>query len=70
MKLATNQIDLDLLMLSVVTAHSQIVVTLPTSVGPSLPADFDDVDIAILEWIAVEARRTELSSCGLMRSPD
>jgi hypothetical protein len=59
MKLATNQIDLDLLMLGAVIAHSQIVVTLPTSIRPSLPAHFDDVDIAVLEWIAVEARRIQ-----------
>lgn len=34
-------------------AQSPIVVARP---APSLPAGFDDVDVAILNWIAAEAR--------------
>jgi hypothetical protein len=42
-------------------ARSQIVVAKTTGQGATkfrpLPAGFDDVDIAILEWIAAEGRR-------------
>jgi hypothetical protein len=42
-------------------ARSQIVVAKTPRQGatksPALPAGFDDVDIAILEWIAAEGRR-------------
>jgi hypothetical protein len=45
-------------MLSAVIAHSQIVVMLPdAATAQRLPANFDAVDIAILEWIAAEGRR-------------
>jgi len=47
-------------MLRAVIAHSEIVVACLAAVAPRLPADFDDVDIAILEWIEAEARRTQL----------
>jgi hypothetical protein len=46
----------DLETLSAVIAHSQIVVADRTS-RRRLPAGFDDVDIAILDWIAAEGRR-------------
>ncbi len=39
-----------------VIARSQIVVARPPRCR--LPAGFDDVDIAILNWIAAEGRRT------------
>lgn len=42
-------------------ARSQIVVAEPTGQGApksrSLPAGFDDVDIAVLDWVAAEGRR-------------
>jgi hypothetical protein len=37
-------------------ARSQIVVPQPHSPMTSLPGEFDDVDIAILGWIAAESR--------------
>jgi hypothetical protein len=37
--------------------HSQIVVRSPSAAILSFPAKFDQVDIAILEWIAAESRR-------------
>jgi hypothetical protein len=57
MKSARNQVRPDLSVLSAVIAHSQIVVILPAATAQHLPAGFDDVDIAILEWIAAEGRR-------------
>ena len=42
--------------LAAVIAHSQIVVAQPRPM-PSLPAGFDDSDIAVLDWIAAEGRR-------------
>ena len=38
--------------LAAVIAHSQIVVAQPQRPMPSLPAGFDDSDIAVLDWIA------------------
>ena len=43
--------------LAVVIAHSQIVVEQPRRPAPHLPAGFDDVDLAVLDWIAAEGRR-------------
>ena len=43
--------------LATVLAHSQIVVAQPQRPMPSLPAGFDDSDIAVLDWIAAEGRR-------------
>jgi hypothetical protein len=43
----------DLDTLAAVIAHSQIVVAVP---GKRLPAGFDEVDLAILDWIIAEAR--------------
>jgi hypothetical protein len=48
---------LDAAMLADFIAHSQIVVAAPAAVSHRLPAGFDDVDIAILDWIAAEGRR-------------
>jgi len=57
MKTGRNQVRPDPSVLSAVIAHSQIVVMLPVVIAQHLPAGFDDVDIAILEWIAAEGRR-------------
>jgi len=43
--------------LAAVIEHSQIVVAQPQRPMPSLPAGFDDSDIAVLDWIAAEGRR-------------
>ena len=43
--------------LAAVIAHSQIVVEQPRRPAPRLPAGFDDVDLAVLDWIAAEGRR-------------
>jgi hypothetical protein len=50
--------------LAAVIAHSQIVVAQPHSPMPALPAGFEDLDIAVLDWIAVEGRRPDRGSCG------
>jgi hypothetical protein len=64
MKLTTGTDSPDVDTLAAVLAliaHSQIVVAEPKGEGVaksrSLPAGFDDIDIAILEWIAADARR-------------
>lgn len=44
--------------LAAVIAHSQIVVAAP---GRRLPAGFDEVDIAILDWIIAESRQLSRS---------
>jgi hypothetical protein len=44
-----------------VIARSPIVMVRPAA---RLPAGFDDVDVAILDWIAAEARRI---GCGSLR---
>ena len=44
--------------LAAVIAHSQIVVAQPRPM-PSLPAGFDDSDIAVLDWIVAEGRRLD-----------
>jgi hypothetical protein len=54
MQAVMNQDRADLETLAAVIALSQIVVTREIA---SLPAGFDDVDIAILDWIAAEGRR-------------
>jgi hypothetical protein len=43
--------------ISAVIARSQIVVAQPCRAVPSLPTGFDYVDIAVLDWIAVDGRR-------------
>jgi hypothetical protein len=43
--------------LTAVIAHSQIVVEASARSAPRLPAGFDDVDLAVLDWIAAEGRR-------------
>lgn len=44
-------------LVAAVIAHSQIVVAQPHSLMPSLQSGFEDVDIAVLDWIAAEGRR-------------
>ena len=53
----------DLETLAAVIARSQIVVADRTS-SRRLPAGFDSVDVAILDWIAAEGRR---AGRGLVR---
>jgi hypothetical protein len=48
----------DVATLAAVIAHSQIVVA---ATAKRLPPGYDDVDIAILEWIAAEGRRARRS---------
>jgi hypothetical protein len=50
--------DLETLLTAI--AHSQILVAgaLPCAMPrPALPAGFEDADLAVLDWIAAEARR-------------
>ena len=54
MKLIDDHGSLAPAALAAVIAHSQIVVTAPAR---QYPAGFDDVDIAVLDWIAAEGRR-------------
>jgi hypothetical protein len=54
--------DPKLATLVAVIAHSPIVVRQPprlaaSSLAPPLPAGFEAVDLAILDWIAAEGRR-------------
>jgi hypothetical protein len=57
MIVAQNQDRQDLETLVAVIAHSQIIVTEPSGRVSRLPAGFDEVDVAILTWIAAEGRR-------------
>jgi len=43
--------------LAAVIGRSQIIMAQPRRPAPRLPAGFDDVDIAMLDWIAAEGRR-------------
>lgn len=59
---ATKPADIDTFAAALaLVAHSQIVVPAATGEGAAglrpLPAGFDEVDVAILEWIAAEGRR-------------
>jgi hypothetical protein len=51
MKMAFDRPDVETL--AAVIAHSQIVVA---ATDKRLPAGFDEVDIAILDWIVAESR--------------
>jgi hypothetical protein len=57
MTLLTHLDAADLATLIAVISHSQIVVDEAVECGSNLPAGFDDVDTAILDWIAAEGRR-------------
>jgi hypothetical protein len=61
--LAAHQFLADLATLVAVIARSQIVVAwpepaAPRAVLPRLPEGFEDIDVAVLEWIAAEGRRS------------
>ena len=56
MKMAFDRPDVETL--AAVIAHSQIVVA---ALGKRLPAGFDEVDIAILDWIIAESRHLSRS---------
>jgi len=56
MTATTNQDRVELAELAAVIARSQIVVAKPATAA-RLPAGFDAVDVAILEWIAAQGRR-------------
>jgi hypothetical protein len=58
MKPATTPYCSDLETLTLTIAHSPIVVAAPAAAMARLPAGYDQVDVAILRWIAVEGRRT------------
>lgn len=51
----TNQPDLETL--AAIIARSPIVIADPAPRLARLPAHFDEVDLAILDWIAAEGRR-------------
>lgn len=55
----------DLPTLAAVIARSQIIVRERSERRPGLPPGFDEVDIAILEWIAAEGRRAGRSLAAL-----
>ncbi len=57
MKLGTDQRYPTIETLAAMIAHSQIVVVQPAKPARRLPAGFDDIDIAVLDWIAAEGRR-------------
>jgi hypothetical protein len=50
----------DLSTIAAVVARSPIRVRAQHANRPDLPAGFDDVDVAILEWIAAESRPVSL----------
>jgi hypothetical protein len=54
MRLSTDQDYATVEALAATIAHSPIVVPRPATL---LPVGFDEVDVAILNWIAAEARR-------------
>jgi hypothetical protein len=55
--MATSTLQPDLETLAAVIARSPIVVADPALRRARLPAGFDAVDLAILDWIATEGRR-------------
>jgi hypothetical protein len=57
MTLATMPYRSDLETLTSAIAQSPIVVAVPAAAVARLPAGYDQVDVAILRWIAVEGRR-------------
>jgi hypothetical protein len=57
MKLAMDQDRPTLETLAAVLAQSPIVVAWAAEPAPRLPAGFDAVDAAVLDWIAAEGRR-------------
>lgn len=57
MKLGKDQHYPTVETLAAVIAHSQIIFAQLRRSQSRLPAGFDDVDIAVLDWIAAEGRR-------------
>jgi hypothetical protein len=57
MEMAPHQDRFDLATLSAVIARSQIVLAKAEKPPARLPAGFEAVDVAVLEWIAAEGRR-------------
>ena len=47
----------DIATLAAMISHSQIVVPEPPRCLECFPAGYEDIDIAILDWIAAEGRR-------------
>jgi hypothetical protein len=47
----------DIATLAAMISHSQIVVPEPPRDPACFPAGYEDIDIAILDWIAAEGRR-------------
>lgn len=54
--IATQHNFLDIATLIAVIARSQIIVVV-VEPAKALPDGYDDVDVAVLEWIAAEGRR-------------
>ena len=57
MTISESQNGLTLATLAAVVAHSPIVLAKAEKPAARLPAGFDAVDLAILDWIAAEGRR-------------
>ena len=57
MKLSIDQGHLVLDTIAALISRSPIVAPEPAKCAARLPAGFDDVDVAVLEWIAAEGRR-------------
>jgi hypothetical protein len=51
----------DLETITCVIARSPIVIAAPAQTVAPLPAGYDQVDIAVLRWIALESQRTALA---------
>jgi hypothetical protein len=65
MKMAGSDVEMlaDVETLAAVIAHSQIVVAAPAQ---RFLAGFDEADIAILDWIVAESRRTSRARRGYL----
>jgi hypothetical protein len=57
MELLLNRDALTLETLATVIARSQIVVATLVDPAARLPAGFDEIDVAVLDWIVAEGRR-------------
>ena len=51
----------DLETIRCVIARSPIVIAAPAQTVAPLPAGYDQVDVAVLRWIALESRRTAVA---------
>jgi hypothetical protein len=61
MSLNTMAASSDLQTITRMIARSPITVTTPALAVTRLPAGYDQVDIAVLRWIALESRRAGLA---------